>query len=98
MPKISSTMELVEKVLAKHKSARNSDKELIFHVMMESHKLCNFTKREKAQILAAFKEMVPFETITRCRRAIQAAGKHEATSEVIKKRRAYARKMKEMMR
>jgi hypothetical protein len=93
------TMLDVEDILAKHKGARDSDRALVLEFLFSKTSLKKLSKEMKLKIAKAiYCEMPAFETITRCRRRIQATGKLNGSMKTQSLRMKKAKLMRELMR
>lgn len=89
----------VESILLKHKGARDSDRALVLEFLFSKTSLKNLPDSTKNKIAkAVYCEMPAFETITRCRRKIQQAGKLKGALNTQSLRRLKAKAMRDLMK
>lgn len=74
------THQIIEQVLSNNQNARNSDKILQLKVWERLGFFLSETQKVK------YMSMPASESITRCRRTLQAEGKYPSTKEIKKKR------------
>jgi hypothetical protein len=87
--------EVVEDVLEKYPVARNSDRELIFRVLVSQ----GLVMHVDGGIMIPYKnlgKLPSFESITRCRRKIQAEGRFLPCGEVMEARTENEQAMREI--
>ena len=88
----------VEDILAKNKGARDSDRALVLEFLFSKTSLKKLPQSTKLLIAKAiYCELPAFETITRCRRRIQASGKLKGSMRTQALRMKKAKFMRELI-
>jgi hypothetical protein len=97
MKEVRETTLNVEKILEKNKATRDSDKALLLEYLSEYTSFNSLGEKSINKIAEIiYTEMPSFETITRCRRQIQALGKFQSKVETKQWRMKKAKLMKSM--
>ena len=91
---LTNTIQMVESFLSEDRRCRNSDKWLTYQVMIKTAKENGYSFQIPFDL---FKKLPAFDSIRRTRQKLQAEGKYPPTDEVVRKRRARQKKVKQFV-